>query len=85
MEVDARHITVDELENIDEAAAVGTAAVASPVGEIHDLDNGKKYIVAKDGKPGPVVTELYNRLRGIQYGEIEDVHGWCTIVDEIDE
>lgn len=85
MEIEARHITVDELENIDEAAAVGTAAVASPVGEIHDLDTDKKYIVAKDGKPGPVVTELYNRLRGIQYGEIEDIHGWCTIVDEIEE
>ena len=85
LEVEARHITVDELEGIDEAAAVGTAAVASPVGEIDDLDTGRKYVVAKDGKPGPVVTALYNGLRAIQYGESEDIHGWCTIVDEIDE
>lgn len=82
LEVEARHITVDELADADEAAAVGTAAVASPVGEIHDLDTGDKYIIAKDGKPGPIVTELYNRLRAIQYGESEDTHGWCTIVDD---
>ncbi len=82
IEVENRHITVDELEHIEEAAACGTAAVASPVAEIDDLDTGKKYIISKDGKPGPVVTELYNRLRGIQYGEMPDIHGWNTIVDE---
>ena len=40
--VEARHITVDELSDISEAAACGTAAVASPVSEIDDLDTGKK-------------------------------------------
>lgn len=82
MEVENRHITVDELSDIQEAAACGTAAVASPVAEIDDLDTDHKYIVAKDGKPGPVVTELYNRLRGIQYGELPDIHNWNTIVPE---
>ncbi|MCM1450316.1 MAG: branched-chain amino acid aminotransferase [Clostridiales bacterium] len=81
MEVEARHIPVEELEEIDEAAAVGTAAVASPVAQIHDLDNGKKYIIAKDGQPGPVVTALYNKIRGIQMGEEPDVHNWNTIID----
>ncbi|MDE6358470.1 MAG: aminotransferase class IV, partial [Duncaniella sp.] len=81
IKVERRHITVDELEQIDEAAAVGTAAVASPVGEIDDLDTGKKYIVSKDGQPGPIVTRLYETLRGIQLGEIEDTHGWCTVVE----
>ena len=81
IEVENRHITIDELEHIEEAAACGTAAVASPVSEIDDLDTGKKYVVSKDGNPGPVVTELYNRLRGIQYGELPDTHGWNTIVD----
>lgn len=82
LEVENRHITVDELSDIQEAAACGTAAVASPVADIDDLDTGHKYIVAKDGKPGPVVTELYNRLRGIQYGELPDIHNWNTIVPE---
>lgn len=81
IEVEARHIPVEELAEIDEAAAVGTAAVASPIAEIHDLDNGNKYIVAKDGKPGPVVTVLYHKLRGIQMGEEPDLHGWNTIVE----
>ena len=80
IEVEARHITVDELETVSEAAACGTAAVASPIGEIDDLDTGKKYVIAADGNPGPVTTALYNTLRGIQYGEIEDPYGWCTVL-----
>ncbi|MBE6305883.1 MAG: branched-chain amino acid aminotransferase [Bacteroidales bacterium] len=79
--VEQRHIAVEELNEISEAAACGTAAVASPIAEIHDLDNDTKYIIAKDHQPGPVTTELYNRLRAIQLGEIEDVHGWNTIVE----
>lgn len=79
--VEERHIPIEELAEVDEAAACGTAAVASPVAEIHDLDNGIKYVVAKDGKPGPVVTALYNKLRGIQLGEEEDIYGWNTIVE----
>jgi branched-chain amino acid aminotransferase len=80
LEVEARHITVDELDQITEAAACGTAAVASPVGEIDDLDTGRKYVLCPDGKPGPVVTELYHRLRAVQLGEAPDVHGWNTIL-----
>ena len=62
-------------------AACGTAAVASPVGEVDDLDTGKKYIIARDGKPGPITTQLYNALRAIQLGETPDVHGWNTIIE----
>ncbi len=80
LEVEERHILLEELEEVSEAAACGTAAVASPVSEVDDLDTGKKYIIAKDGKPGPITTELYNRLRAIQYGEAEDIHGWNTIL-----
>ncbi|MCM1292345.1 MAG: branched-chain amino acid aminotransferase [Bacteroides sp.] len=81
IEVECRHITVDELATCEEAAACGTAAVCSPVGEIDDLDSGEKYVIAKDGKPGPITTALYNRLRGIQHGEIEDPYGWTTIIE----
>lgn len=80
LEVEERHIPLEELDYVSEAAACGTAAVASPVAEVDDLDTGKKYIIAKDGKPGPVTTELYNRLRAIQLGETEDIHGWNTIL-----
>lgn len=81
IEVERRQIPIEELETIQEAAACGTAAVASPIGEIHDLDLDKKYIISKNGEPGPVVTALYNKLRGIQLGEEEDIHGWNTIVE----
>ena len=81
IEVERRHITVDELEDITEAAACGTAAVASPIGENGDLDTGKKYIVSKDGKPGPITTEFVRRLEAIRHGEEPDTHGWNTIVE----
>ncbi len=81
IEVECRQIPLEELDTIQEAAACGTAAVASPIGEIHDLDLDKKYIISKNGEPGPVVTALYNKLRGIQLGEEEDIHGWNTIVE----
>lgn len=81
IKVECRHIPLEELSEIDEAAACGTAAVASPIAEIDDLDTGTKYVVAKDGQPGPITTRLYNQLRAIQLGEVEDVHGWNTIVE----
>jgi branched-chain-amino-acid transaminase len=31
-------------------------------------------------KPGSWSTKLYETLRGIQYGTIEDKHGWTTVV-----
>lgn len=80
LEVEERHIPIEELETVSEAAACGTAAVASPISEIDDLDTGKKYIIAPDGQPGPITTELYNRLRAIQLGEAPDPHGWNTIL-----
>ena len=81
IEVECRQIPLEELDTIQEAAACGTAAVASPIGEIHDLDLDKKYVISKNGEPGPVVTALYNKLRGIQLGEEEDIHGWNTVVE----
>lgn len=81
IEVECRHIPLEELETIQEAAACGTAAVASPIAEIDDLDTGKKYIISKDGNPGPVTTALYNKLRAIQLGEEDDIHGWNTIIE----
>ena len=81
LDVEERHIAVAELGEVSEAAACGTAAVCSPIGEIDDLDTGDRYVIAKDGKPGPVTTALYNKLRAIQYGECEDEHNWCWYVD----
>lgn len=81
IEVEQRHITVDELAEVSEAAACGTAAVCSPIGKIDDLDNNITYVIAKDGKPGPVTTALYNKLNAIRLGEEEDTRGWNTVID----
>ena len=81
MKVERRQIPVEELDTFEEASACGTAAVCSPIGEIDDLDNGKKYVYSTNGEAGPMTTALYNKLRAIQYGEEEDVHGWCEVID----
>lgn len=81
IEVEERHITVDELEKATEAGACGTAAVISPVGTIRDLDNDRDYVISAERKPGPVSTALYERLSAIRLGEYPDEHDWNTIVD----
>lgn len=82
MTVECRQIPEEELATFEEAGACGTAAVISPISKIDDLENGKSYVISKDGKPGPVSTMLYNKLRGIQYGTEPDVHGWTKVVIE---
>lgn len=81
LKVECRQLPVEELATLQEAAACGTAAVASPISEIDDIDTGVKYIISKNGEPGTVTTKLYNHLRAIQLGDEEDVHGWVTIVE----
>lgn len=81
IEVEERHIAVEELENATEAGACGTAAVISPVGHIRDIDTGKVYQIAKDGKPGPISTKLYNALNAIRLGEAPDKFNWNTVVE----
>lgn len=81
MTVERRHVAYEELEGFEEVGNCGTAAVISPIGEIHDLDNGRVFNYAPDGKPGPKSTMLYNELRAIQHGEIPDRYGWCEIID----
>ncbi|MBO7266719.1 MAG: branched-chain amino acid aminotransferase [Bacteroidaceae bacterium] len=79
--VERRQIPVEELETFEEAGACGTAAVISPIERIDDVEMKRSYVIAKDGQPGPICRKLYDTLRGIQYGDIEDRHGWVTIVE----
>lgn len=80
LKVERRHVNVDELESFDEVGACGTAAVISPIKRIVDRETGREYTYCKDGKAGPISTKLYETLQGIQYGDIEDIHGWNTIL-----
>lgn len=81
MNVERREIPFEELASFEEASACGTAAVCSPIGEIHDLDNKDVIVYSKDGKAGKMTTALYDKLRAIQYGEEPDTHNWCEIID----
>src|SRR5574344_804350 len=78
MKVERRQIPEEELATFEEAGACGTAAVISPISYIDDLDTGVRYNFGE--KPGPVSKHLYDTLRGIQYGTIEDKHNWTTVV-----
>ena len=80
MKVECRPVPYHELDTFEEAGACGTAAVISPIERIDDLEMNKSYVFSKDGKPGVISEKLYNKLRAIQYGEEEDVHGWITVV-----
>ena len=84
MKVECRQIPEEELSTFEEAGACGTAAVISPIApiaRIDDMENHRSYVISKDGKPGPLSTKLYHKLRNIQYGIEPDEHGWVTVLD----
>ena len=81
LKVEQRQVAVEELATLEEAGACGTAAVISPIERIDDYDEKKSYVFSKDGKPGPISTKLYEKLRGIQYGDEPDTHGWVTVIE----
>jgi branched-chain amino acid aminotransferase len=81
MKVVRRPVPVDELGTFEEVGACGTAAVISPIGKIFDRDHAHIFEYCKEGKAGPKSTQLYNRLRGIQLGEMEDKFKWNYILE----
>ncbi len=77
--VERRKVPVEELAEFDEVGACGTAAVISPIKRIYDNDLDKEYCYGNE--PGKWSTKLYEQLRAIQYGEVEDIHGWTKVVE----
>ena len=78
--VEERAVTVSEWRDgvadgsIVEAFACGTAAVITPIASLQGeqgtiLDFG-------DGAPGELTMSLREQLTGIQFGTVEDTHGW---------
>ena len=80
MKVTRRHIRLEELADMSEAAACGTACVISPIDRVLDPEKNRTYTFGTE--PGPVLTELYHALRDIQFGRAEDKHHWCTIIED---
>lgn len=59
--------------NLSEIFGIGTAASIAPVGKIKYKGEGS---IINNNEIGPVTQSMYDELTGIQYGEIEDRHGW---------
>lgn len=81
LKVERRPIEVKELSEFDEVGACGTAAVITPIRKIIDPDENRIYEFCKGNEPGPICSDLYNRLTAIQSGDIDDKFGWISIVD----
>lgn len=81
--VEERRIAIEEVIDeihsgkLTEIFGAGTAAVISPVGKI--AFQGREYII-NGNQTGPWAQKLFATLTGIQYGEIEDKHGWVFMV-----
>ena len=77
MKVDQRPVTWAEVAEGEfvECGLCGTAAVISPVGEIH---NNELVVTFPDGHEecGPVMKRLRETLVGIQSAALEDKHNW---------
>ena len=70
-------VTAFEAGRLSESFGCGTAAVITPVGELHY--KGRSMIL-NDFKMGPLARQMYDTLTGIQYGHLPDPYGWVTQV-----
>ncbi len=79
--VERRMVSIDEWRegaasgDIVEAFACGTAAVLAPIGTLKADD----FEITHQG--GELALSLREQLTGIQYGKVEDRHGWMTRLD----
>ncbi len=81
--VEERRIDIDEWRKgaadgkVVEVFACGTAAVITPIGALR-WPGGEA--VAGSGEPGAVTMKLRQALLDVQYGRVEDTHGWMRPV-----
>lgn len=82
--VERRTVSIDEWRDgvasgdIVEVFACGTAAVITPIGLVKAKDF---EIGSADAVAGELTMSLRQELTDIQYGRIEDRHGWLTRLD----
>ena len=75
MTVERRQIPYEEIKDMAAVAALGTAVVITPVWEI--TRNKDVIKISDETEVHPTLLKLYQTVQGIQYGELEDTHGWC--------
>lgn len=81
MNVERRTIDIDELKEFDAIGACGTAVIITAVGRIAMGDGSILEIGDNPDVVCDRMKQLYEQVRAIQYGEVEDRHGWCEIVN----
>ncbi|MBO6167573.1 MAG: branched-chain amino acid aminotransferase [Kiritimatiellae bacterium] len=73
--VECRPVPYEEIKEFAEVAACGTAVVVTPV---YEITRGEEVIkISSPDEVGPHLQKLYDTVQGIQYGTLEDKHGWC--------
>eukprot|EP00924_Labyrinthula_sp_SR-Ha-C_P016219 snap_masked-scaffold_52-processed-gene-0.19-mRNA-1 protein AED:0.03 eAED:0.03 QI:0/-1/0/1/-1/1/1/0/363 len=84
LKVEKRPVSFDEVVNggFSETAACGTAVIVTPVKSI--TKGGIKYEINEKLN---ILEDLYEEIRGLQTGEVEDVLGWrvpvCKAVNSL--
>jgi len=79
--VSERNISIDEVleanekGELQESFGTGTAAVISPVGELHYKE--KTYVI-NEGRTGELSSKLFTEIQAIQKGEKEDPFKWTV-------
>ena len=82
--VEEREVAIDEVvaacddRALEDVFVTGTAAVVLPVGRLNF--RGRDLIPLLAGE-APLTRSLHDELTGIQYGRVEDRHGWNHPVD----
>ena len=78
MTVEERPVAVEEvLDDAVEAFGTGTAAGVTYFSSLRHGDTEKVF---GDGAIGPVARGFLKTLKGVQYGALEDRHGWMVPV-----
>lgn len=78
LRIEQRPIEFDEIASFAEVGACGTAVVLTPVNRIV-RDDTVIEIGPRTGV-GPILQNLYTKVRGIQVGEVPDNYGWSEVV-----
>lgn len=85
MKVERRPVPVEELSTFEEVGECGTAVVITPVHKLVDkpfLESDQETVYTfGDGQCGPKSLKLYNYIKAIQRGEVEDIFNWNVFVD----
>lgn len=80
-----RKISIQEIYDanregkLEEAFGTGTAAVISPVGELHWLEHSMKI---NEGQTGELSQKIYDTITGVQNGTVPDTYGWNVLIAE---